>query len=101
MSDDLPIGPNPCPVCGGEYGEHDPKRCRRWKTEAVPMYTPRQLAAARREGAREALTRVREMLRVRLYGSAVTNETMWNFMPLLDRMISQDYAAPAEPEEPK
>lgn len=24
MSDELPIGPNPCCHCGGEYGEHQP-----------------------------------------------------------------------------
>lgn len=22
MSDEIPIGPNPCSACGGEYGEH-------------------------------------------------------------------------------
>lgn len=33
MSDELPIGPNPCPTCGGEYGSHKPT-CKHWKAHA-------------------------------------------------------------------
>lgn len=44
MSDEIPIGPNPCRACGGEYGQHQPD-CR-LKATSTESETPRTDAEA-------------------------------------------------------
>lgn len=48
MIEETIIGPQRCPYCGGEYGEHD-KDCRRPRREAYRDAIPPELLAALKE----------------------------------------------------
>lgn len=46
MSDEIPIGPNSCPACGGEYGEHQ-FDCRLNLERSVTRTTGEQIPTPR------------------------------------------------------
>lgn len=66
---EYPIGPNSCPHCGGEYGDHvaDCTRCEGFYSPAAERYVCR--------GAR--VGRCRRPFRLRPVGRVVTTQARW------------------------